>query len=261
MENLNHIEEIAKKLPIVAGIIPKAYEAGIEEGKVRERETFWDTLLQDGNRSDFMVAGIFDGGSWDFNNFYPTRDIVIRGRAEKLFYNWASREAHRGSLIERLNECGVILDTSQATVLSNIFSYTYITEIPTIDCSNAPNSTGLFSYGWNRLKKIEKIIVTPNTTYTAWFTNDTDLIEIRVQGTIGQNGFDIHWSKYLSKASIESIITALDLIPTIENPTIKVSTTAVNKAFEDHEGDNNGLYSVAWAELRASRSNWQILTE
>jgi hypothetical protein len=256
-------KELEDKLVTVAGIIPKAYESGIEEGKVREREAFWNALLQDGNRASFEM--LFQGYTWDFSTFYPTRDLIIRGSASKMFFQWidASRiPFYKGSLINRLNECGVVLDTSRATNLTSLFNYTYITEIPTIDFTNAPNSTHCFANGYYYLIKIEKIIVTPETTYTSWFVNALGLVEIRIEGTIGQNGFDIHWSKTLSKASIQSILDALSRSPTVESPTITFSKTAVDKAYETSPGANDGSESYEWlvaCQGPESPNAWNII--
>ena len=245
---------IKDKLVTVAGIIPKVYEAGVEEGKIRERSEFWDALLQDGNRTSFRM--LFHGYTWDFGTFYPTRDLIIKGDAFQLFYNWMQTSAQKGSLIVRLNECRVRLDTSQATDLTQMFSYTYISEIPTIDCSNAPGSTHIFANAWASLKKIEKVIVNPNTTYKSWFYNDTGLEEIRIEGTIGQNGFDIHFSTKLSRESIESIINALS--DTTSGLTVTLSEAACKKAFNVPDDEDIFAGSGMFCDLVLSKSNWTI---
>jgi hypothetical protein len=58
------------------------------------------------------------------------------------------------------------------------------------------------------LVTIEKIIIEEDIIIQNWFVNDYALENITIEGTIGQNGFDIHWSTKLSKSSILSILNA-----------------------------------------------------
>ena len=250
------MENLKDKLQTVAGIIPRVYEAGVEEGKVRERSEFWNVLLQDGNRADFAMAGVFAGYSWDFNNFYPTRDLIIRGDAYRLFYAWCTRAAHYGSLIERLKECGVRLDTSASTRLDGAFGYTRMSEIPTIDIRNSTANNGIFGEAKD-LIKIEKLIVSESSPFgTTCFRNTTSLEEIRIEGTIGQNGFDIHWSTKLSRESIESIINALS--DTTSGLTVTLSEAACKKAFNVPDDEDIYAGSGMFCDLVLSKSNWTI---
>ena len=233
------------------------YDMTYEAGRKAEREAFWSAFLQDGNRTDFLMTGVFSGYSWDFNNFYPTQDLIIRGDAYRLFYAWNTRAAHYGSLLERLNECGVKINTAGATRMAGAFGYSRMSEIPTIDLTSSTSNDGIFGESKD-LKKIEKIIVVESTPYKNCFNNNISLEEIRIEGTIGQNGFDIHWSTNLSKASIYSVIYALATNPdsTVTNPTITLSKAAVDKAFEMPSGANNGSTSLEWAVLSEERGAW-----
>jgi hypothetical protein len=136
-----------------------------------------------------------------------------------------------------------------------------MSEIPTIDLTSSTDSAGIFGEAKN-LKKIEKIIVVESTLYTRFFINNISLEEIRVEGTIAQNGFDIHWSTKLSKASIESILDALSRNPTISSPTITFSKTAVDKAYETTTGANDGSESYEWlvaCQGPESPNAWNII--
>jgi hypothetical protein len=115
-----------------------------------------------------------------------------------------------GSLTQRLKECGVVLDTSKATNLSQIFNYSRFTEIPTIDFSSVTAAcSGCFANLYAVLKTIEKIVVHENLTYTNWFTNATGLENVRFEGVIGQNGLDFSPCKNLTYDSCHSTFTHL----------------------------------------------------
>lgn len=190
-----------EKLVTIAENEQKVYKAG--------RDVVWDGVQRNGERTKYdTVSGFFNGTIYNFTWFYPLYDIRPEGDASHLFYNWRKSKE---SLSERLKECGVVLDTSKATKLTNAFAYTYITEIPTIDCTGLVGaSNDVFAYGYMNLEKIEKIIVNESTTFTGWFTNSLP-IEIRFEGVIGQdlsltysNGID-----WLSVDSTKNIISCL----------------------------------------------------
>ena len=48
-----------------------------------------------------------------------------------------------------------------------------------------------------------------NTKFSSTFTACRELVNLTVDGVIGQNGFDIHWSTKLTHESLMSIINAL----------------------------------------------------
>jgi hypothetical protein len=228
---------VAEKLTRAKADYDEVYEAG----KKAEYDAFWDSFQQNGERTMYTAAGVFSGYAFDFGNFYPKYDICPIGNASQLFYSWGSS----GSLKKRLEECGVVLDTSQATNLTNAFAYTHITEIPTIDCRQlGGSSTGVFLNAWGRLKTIEKLIVNENVTFTNWFNNSL-LESIRFEGVIGQD-LSLGDSKALSKASIESIIGCLS--DTATGKTLTLSKTAVENTFTDTE----------WGSLVATKPNWTI---
>ena len=75
-----------------------------------------------------------------------------------------------------------------------------------------------------------------------------------IEGTIGQNGLNLQHSKKLSKESITSVINALST--STGGLSITLSKTAVDNAFY-----NNivvGSNTMEWGQLVASRSNWTI---
>ena len=240
-----------------------------EKGKKDEYDKFWDAFQNAENgvpkRTNYNYA--FQNGGFNFDNFYPKYDIVPVGAyGTQMFYNWkVAVGKYVGSLSQRFKECGVILDTSQCTNLGLCFAYGGFTEIPTIDLSNLTQASGqIFAYNYNYLKTIEKIIISENTVISAnWFTEDTGLENLTIEGTIGKSGFNVSACTKLSGASIVSIIEALST--TTSGLTVTLSQTAVNNMkFTDYDDEgveclhgNEGTY-YSWSQLEQSRTNWTI---
>lgn len=228
-------------------------QAGYIEGKQAEYDAFWDAFQQNGNRTDY--ANAFYGQSFDFNNFFPKYDMRPTGYTGELFYAW-TRASHSGSLIQRLKECGVVLDTSNCTSLGSAFAYTQITEIPTIDCTAlSGTSVIVFAHGYGRLKKIEKLIVKEGIEFTNWFLN-TYLEEVIFEGVISTGSLNLQWATGLNKASWISIINTLSA--TTSGLSMTGSLESVNTAFETSAGAKDGSTSTEWLNLIATKSNWTI---
>lgn len=228
---------VAEKLTRVAENEQRVFDAGVADGRAAERAAFWEIYLSDGsqNRASYMFSEPRFGAA----NFYPNRDICPVGRAQNLFYNFGAEV--RGvkedgfDLRERLRECGVSLDLSQATSLAYCFAYTRFTGLPVLDFTGCGSETiGVFE-GMGRLTEIDGIKVDADNVFAGWFTNCIDLREVRIYGIIAHD-FDVHWSKKLSRASIKSVFAAADesIFAPEEFPmfTITFSLEAVNNAFE-----------------------------
>ena len=221
----------------------------------------FEVLQNGGSRKNYGY--FFGAGRFNDETFYPKYDMVPYGQydgdgAYQMFYKFNSgREPF--NLRTRLEECGVILDTSQATSVQQMFTSSYITEVPTIDMQlcvkNRYSIMQTFSYA-PYLYKVEKIIVSPSTFFaTESFQQAYALVEIRVEGTIaGGTSLDLGWSKKLSKESIISFVQALsdDVAPY----TATFSKDAVNKAFETSAGANDGSSSQEWENLMATKPHW-----
>ena len=239
---------IAEKFEVIADEV-------YEKGKKAEYDKFWDVFQQNGSRTKYESA--FANGFFDFRNFYPKYDInIING--SMAFYNWKqyNETFTKGSLKQRLEECGAKLNTSQATNLSNCFSYGLFTELPTINLTGLTSaSANMFSYNYGYLKTIEKIIVDENTPIaSSMFTQDTGLENLVIEGTIAKNNFNVQWCTKLSSASIVSIIEALS--ETTSGLTVTLSQTAVNNMVFPIVG-NKGTYN-SWTDLEQSKTNWTI---
>jgi hypothetical protein len=222
-----------EQFEVIAENVPKVYETGERAGKKAEHDAFWDVFQNKGARADYSRA--FQGYGWTFANFYPKYDIRPAGSAPYLFYAHGSEynsAASKGSLKERLEECGVVLDTSKATSISDMFNYNKVfTEIPTIDVTGTTGSASarVFANTYAELITIEKIITKEDVTYVSWFSSASKLANVAFEGVIGQD-IDLHWSP-LSKESIQSVINHLS--DTATGKTLTLSKAAVEKAFKN----------------------------
>lgn len=214
--------------------------AGYDRGKQEQYDAFWDAYQQNGNRTVYSYA--FSGYGFNADTFYPKYDIIPSGYNQSVFYGWSGSKV-RLNLKQRLEECGVKLDTSKATFMGSMFGYGTFSVIPEIDCTGiTTDSSSVFYEAWSHLQKIEKIITKETVKYAAWFRNDIALKEITFEGVIGQ---DIDFSSCpLTKASIENIIEHLSA--TSSGKTLTLKQTAVNDAFTTAE----------FEALKATRANW-----
>lgn len=218
---------IAEKLATIAENEQRVYDAGYEKGKAEggggdtdaafeagkqaERSEFWDKYQYNGNRTEYIYG--FVGYGFGSKNFYPKYDIKPTGDASKMFYDWEDYDKVDFNLTKRLQDCGVILDISGATRIAAMFAWCgRFTDIPALDVRGcSASSVGYQENLLNQCKKlvtVESITINENNLFKGWFTNCFELANIKLIGTIGQNGFDIHWSTKLSKASILSILNA-----------------------------------------------------
>lgn len=244
---------------IKSGELPEKINDVYEAGREIEHSRMWDVLQPNGNGEYNYNSriGYFGSGKYTFDNFYPEYDIRPVGDADYLFYDWGYGYGNvDGSFIQRFKECGVMLDTSKATSMNNIFAYNKAIDFPTVDFSSAIGvQSGCFN-ACSSATKIEKIIVNENVGFNNWFESCVNLEEVIFEGVIGQNGLDFSPCTKLSKASFMNNV--IKLSPYTMGLSITFSLAAVKKAFETSEGANDGNTSDAWLTLCGRRDNWTI---
>lgn len=242
---------IAEKITRAKNDLDEVYDAG----KKAQYDEFWDSMQNNGTRADYYYA--FAGYAWTGKTFRPKYDFNRQGAryTDMFFYNLGMQGY---SLIDILNECGVVLDTSGAYAVTGMFTFCYTTEIPHLDLSgvdDANKNIGSIFNSCRYLRKIAKLTLKENLLYTGSFTNCSALEEIEFAGVIG-NTLDLRWSTLLNKPSITSLINTLS--STVTGMAVTLSVTAVNKAFETATGANDGSTSAEWTTLIAAKSNWTI---
>lgn len=212
-----------------------------DEGKQAEYDAFWNSVQQNGNKTDYAFA--FAGTSWNDTTFKPKYDI-IPSIANSMFQNsWIQ------NLVAILETQGVTLDTSNASTIQNFFvACPYLTKIPKIDASGVTSSTGCAGVlnSCTSLQEVEEFVFNGNATNYASFANwCTKLKKFKASGTIGSS-ISFEKSYVLDKESITSIITCLSL--SASGQSVSFSKAAKEAAFTADE----------WAVLIATKSNWTI---
>ena len=215
---------------------------GSDEGRQAEYDAFWDAAQDYGRRTGYPYG--FCSYIWNDVTFRPKYDIRPEGNATSMF-----RYSQITDLVSILEEQGVVLDLSKATVIEYAFNNCTTRRLGVIDCTSASSARSLFNAAGN-LEEIELFRVTEKLEYNGTFNNAAKLENLTVDGVIGKNGFDIHWSTGLSKASIESIVNAASTTASI---TITLPRVAVQREFETSEGANDGNTSQEWLDLVATR--------
>lgn len=222
----------AEKLTKVAENRQKLFDAG----KQAELKALWDILQDYGNRTTYNYA--FNVPYWNDETFYPQHDFKVVGIAQHMFYRIGVT-----NLKERLEECGVSLDFSEATNMTYIFSSVNTVAVPEVSFVNVVSLEG--AYGWSpKLEEIENIILREDgtNTFVSTFKTSKALKKVKFTGVIGN---DIDFASCpLEKASFESVVSALSETTTGKTVTFKES--AKTAAFTDEE----------WAALIATKPNW-----
>jgi hypothetical protein len=208
-----------------------AQEEFLENQPQTYYDTFWDALQKKGQPTNYQYVFAFNRFySDDIDAYNPKYDI-------KIYDNVTTAGTYTFAQSTRLIDTKVVIYANNHSI------------------------AGMFS-GAKNLKTIRKLVINPKTVVTNVFDNCSALEELNVEGTIGQNGFDVHWSTLLNKASIESIINALST--TTEGLTVTLSQTAVDTAFETVKGAADGSTSAEWIALAGDentegiRPKWNI---
>lgn len=180
----------------MAALVGEVFESGRNDAHA----VAWNAIQQNGERKNWSFA--FYGSTWNESNFRPIYDIVVVSASESMFNTNGI-----GDLKNHLLSLGIRLDFSQAQTLSNTFAYSKITNIPVLDFSAATKIVQVFDTA-RSLVTVEKMTVTTQAVFNNAFRSADSLENIIIEGTIGQNGFDVKWSP-LTHDSLMSIINAL----------------------------------------------------
>ncbi len=218
--------------------INDAYEAG----KKTEYDEFWDNHPT--AKGYCNGTNLFSGAGWNNVTFKPKFDIIL-GHCYMAFKSCAVTD-----LVERLKECGVILDLSKATNFYYAFTESNISHIGEIHLthSNFSSSTtgtiSMFATAYD-LHTIDKIVV--NNEGTTKFSNSmfdraNSLSSITFEGVIGTS-INFQWCP-LTRESIANVIEHLS--PIVTGQTVTFKKSAKETAFTNDE----------WAELTATKPNW-----
>lgn len=225
---------------------------GVQVVEDHTKQSFWDNYQRKGLRTNYAYG--FGGYGWHTNTFWPRYDIKPKGSAACLFFYFNQQAAAWTDLVERLDECGVVLDFANCTNFSNAFAYARFTRVGVIDTTGASDLTRIFANA--SITTVDELRLKPNggQTFTNAFYKDSDkdlaLVNIKVTGKI-TNSINLGQCRKLSAESIESFFEALS--STVSGKTITVSGTAVEYSM--------GTGSERWENIVASRPNWTVVLE
>lgn len=204
---------IAEKLTTIAENEQKVYDAG----KKAQYDEFWDSYMKT------MLGGgsaqnLFSGSGWNGDNFYPKYSMEPLSTATAMFsyFSWDNSTPYL-DLAQRLEDCGVTLDTSKATVVALMFAYAYVTHIPKVSVIGTTSLDRVFR-GTKAVTIDELELKDDGTnTFNNIFQNCTALENIVITGTIGQNGFSVSDCTKLTKDSILGKVATAEQITSGKN--------------------------------------------
>lgn len=176
---------------------------GIEQGKKSQYDEFWDNYQDNGNRFSYYYA--FAGFGWNDDSFNPKYNIIPKYSGIFCFIYSKITD-----IAESLKKCGVVLDTTLCTDFSAFFAYSKTKTVPLLNVAAATSTLINLFNDCLDLITIEKLIVSENVRYhSSTFNRCAALENLTIEGTIGQNDFNVQWSTKLSHESLMSIINAL----------------------------------------------------
>jgi hypothetical protein len=227
---------IAEKLTTIAENVPKVYESG----KKSQYDEFWDAFQRNGTRTNYTYAFQY----WGQDYIRPKYKIVptIRCLHQLFQYNPNLKKVESAFFDFSQMEAAVSTNTGAY----NTFAYCEgLEEVE--DIGFPPYYYSETFYKCSKLHTIACINSNDNTVYSQYvFWQCISLVNLTVNGTIGQNNFNLQWSTKLSKESITSVVNALS-----ENKSglsVMLSKAAVNNAFTTSE----------WDALEKTKTNWTI---
>lgn len=261
MSIADKLTTIAENLVTIGENEQKVYDAGYEKGNqtgndngyVQAYDDFWTAY----HTNTEMANGRHRFYGWEINEktFRPQKDFTVTD-----FYRMFRGTTGEFDLVELCEKRGVKMVLKAATINSSmeVFGSSSVVRIGEVDLSVG---TGNYWQGTfercTKLHTIEKLVLSEKVYPLSMFTSCFQLQNLTIEGTIGENGFNVQWSTKLSKASITSIINALS--ETTSGLTVTLSKTAVNNAFGINVDD-----ATTWGEgteyytLRHSKDNWSI---
>lgn len=183
-----------------AGKVDEVYEAG----KKSEYDRFWDDHLRKTKSGAFAYAG----SGWDDESFTPPRGTVLQ--PTYAWYMFASSGIT--DFVALCEERELTVDFSKSTTLTYTFYSGYGTNITRVGVIDTTGCTDIMStfYGQSKLHTIVKIILRADGSqkFSSPFNGCSALVNLTIEGVIGQNGFNVSPCTKLTHDSLMSILNA-----------------------------------------------------
>ena len=199
-------------------------------------DVFWDSFQNNGALASYQYT--FCGGAWNDKTFYPKYDIKLGLGYSGTNAFWSCAVSN---IAERLEELGLVLDTTLCGYWSSMFQNVKSTRLPELNCTHAMDySTSSFQNVFlnSTIETIDKMIVPENLLYkNNTFQGCSNLKNIIFEGVIAET-INFQWSP-LTVDSMKSIISCLKDFSGTTNANTKTITFS----------------EACWAELEASGSS------
>lgn len=246
------MSDITEKIIQAANNVPIVYQTGYSDSE----NDFWEQFQQGGSRTNYE----YGFSNWGQEYIRPKYKVVLSGgtkqgeRLVSMFDGCSNLKIIEKEYFD-FSQHNYSPTGSVTSTFGNYAIFRYCESLEEIqDIGLNANFIYYLTFAYcSKLKKIEKIRVTETTTFSGVFNYSEAIEDITIEGTIGQNGFNISWSPNLTKESIVSIVSALSETLT-ETKTITLSKTAVYNHFSD---DGKNLNSE-WSELIKNKTKWSI---
>lgn len=179
--------------------------------KLREAEgfcnSFWDNYQNYGGRRDYLYAFDCSTGRARWSNVFNPQHSMFPKNANYMFTELTLSGETLKELLERN---GITLNFCFCTSASQTFYRANVGIIPEMDLRSVTTTLAV-TFGLSTAREIEKIILKDDGSqkFSSPFSSCSELVEIRFEGVIGQNGLSFQWSNNLSHDSLVSIINAL----------------------------------------------------
>ena len=223
-----------------------------DEGYSKSTSDFWDKKQRKGTLANYSYGFC---GTWTNSMFYPKYNIEPTNCTGMFstFNNNASTEPVM-DLVQRLEECGVKLDTSKATTHASMFAYAKISHIGVIDTTSAAALSSVFSNA-RAVITIDKLILKADgsQTFSSTFTNCVGLKNVLIEGAIGTNIDFQH-----SPLSTKSIVNIIEHLHTTKSFTLTLKETAKQSMVFPYTSPETNVTYNSWDELIATRTNCTI---
>lgn len=228
----------------------KGYADGVDEGKKTQYDEFWDGVQDSGNRINYPSAFARWVTPYIRPKYKVTPNQAGTHAADQMFRNNTALLAVESAYFDFSQ---MPYNTYNISMNQLCYGCSALITFEDIGIQTPANYTSAWQ-GCTKLQTIEVLRCKASTTFSSAFDYCYELVNLTIEGTIGQNGLNLQWSTKLSRASIESVINALST--TTSGLSITLSKVAVNNAFK--VGDVVGSESPDWVTLVGAHSNWTI---
>lgn len=222
---------IADRITRAKSDLNEVYNAGIEQGKQDEKDAFWNSYQNYGNRTNYDYAFCVKGNSdiniiWNENNFNP----IYNMQPTSAMYMFAGMGNF--DLVDKFKKSNITVDFSNCSSLAYCFANSQLTHIGYVPFK-IYTLNNVFD-GCTHLHTIDEIAFRNNTStvMSNAFRNCTSLANLKASGTIPIS-ISFQYSPLLTLESLQSIINALkDYSETGSTYTLTLHTDAKAKLTE-----------------------------